>query len=320
MALLQRDADAVDRLHVAHRVAQHAALDGKVNFQIVEPHDLRRRRIGDHRLALGLGRQEMLRVGVLGPAEDLGDRSLLDDLALGHDADAVRHFLHDAQVVGDEEQRHAVFGLQALEQLQDLRLDGDVERRGRLVGDQQVRLVGQRHGDHHPLALAARQLMRIGVEALGGLGNADLVEQLEGAPARRFARQPLVQDQHLVDLPLDRVQRVERGHGLLEDHGDAVAAHLQELAGRGADQLAALEADRAGRMPGHRIGQQLQHRERRHRLARARFADQRHGLAAGDLEAHALHRLDRVDAGAEGNREVADLKQGLVHGVMPFAD
>jgi hypothetical protein len=38
--------------------------------------------------------------------------------------------------VGDEQQRHAVARLQALEQLQDLRLDGDVERVGRLVGDQ----------------------------------------------------------------------------------------------------------------------------------------------------------------------------------------
>ena len=67
-------------------------------------------------------------------------------------------------------------------------------------------------------------------------------------------------------------------------------------------------------MARHRIGQELQHRERRHRLARARFAHQRHRLAAGDGEAHALHRLDRVGAGAEGDREVADLEQGrLAH-------
>jgi hypothetical protein len=44
---------------------------------------------------------------------------------------------------------------------QDLRLDGHVERGGRLVGDQQRRVAGQRHGDHHALAHAARQLVRV---------------------------------------------------------------------------------------------------------------------------------------------------------------
>ena len=49
-----------------------------------------------------------------------------------------------------------------------LRLHGDVERGGRLVGDQQLRRAGERHGDHRPLALAARELERIGAgDALG---------------------------------------------------------------------------------------------------------------------------------------------------------
>jgi hypothetical protein len=39
--------------------------------------------------------------------------------------------------VGDEQQRHAHLGLQFVQQGQDLRLDRDVQRRGRLVADQQ---------------------------------------------------------------------------------------------------------------------------------------------------------------------------------------
>ena len=54
-------------------------------------------------------------------------------------------------------------GLQLAHQVEDLRLDGDVERRRRLVGDQQLGLGGQRHGDHHPLRLPARQLVRVAV-------------------------------------------------------------------------------------------------------------------------------------------------------------
>ena len=104
--------------------------------------------------------------------------------ALAHDVDAVGHLAHDAEVVRDQQHGHADLALQRLQQLEDLRLDGDVERGGRLVGDQQVGLVGERHGDHHALALAAGELMRIGVEPLLRLVEADLAQQLEHARAR----------------------------------------------------------------------------------------------------------------------------------------
>ena len=44
------------------------------------------------------------------------------------------------------------------DQVEDLLLDRHVERRRRLVGDQQLRLARDRHRDHHALLLAARQL------------------------------------------------------------------------------------------------------------------------------------------------------------------
>src|SRR3546814_17068634 len=49
---------------------------------------------------------------------------------------------------------------------QHLRLNGDIERGGRLVRQQQLRPAGQRHGDHHPLAHAAGELVRVVVQAL----------------------------------------------------------------------------------------------------------------------------------------------------------
>ena len=61
-----------------------------------------------------------------------------------------------------------LLALQLAQQVEDLRLNGHVERRGRLVGDQQLRLRRERHGDHHALAHAARELVRIGLEALLG--------------------------------------------------------------------------------------------------------------------------------------------------------
>jgi hypothetical protein len=49
-----------------------------------------------------------------------------------------------------------VNALQFLDEQQDLRLGGDIERGGRLVCDQQHRIEHQRDGDHDALALAAR--------------------------------------------------------------------------------------------------------------------------------------------------------------------
>src|SRR3546814_14521280 len=72
--------------------------------------------------------------------------------------------------------------------------------RGRLVGDQQVRLAEQRHGNHHALAHTAGELVRVEVEALPGRGDADAVQQRDGALACRRLLEALVLDQHLGHL------------------------------------------------------------------------------------------------------------------------
>ena len=73
----------------------------------------------------------------------------------------------------NEKQRHAGVGAQALQQLQDLQADRDVERGGRLVGDQELRVARERHRDHRALALAAGELVRIAVRAALGLVDPD---------------------------------------------------------------------------------------------------------------------------------------------------
>ena len=126
---------------------------------------------------------------------------------------------------GDEQHRHVEPALQALEQLQNLRLDGDIEGGCGFVGDQQGGFVGQRHGDHDALALAAGKFVREGGQAFLGFGQTDQVQQFQGSLSRRRLSHALVQPQRFAKLLLDGVKRVERRHGLLEDHGDAVAAH-----------------------------------------------------------------------------------------------
>ena len=144
----------------------------------------------------------MLRIG-----KNLARRPGFDDLAVLHDADMVGHVPHDAEVMGDEQHGHAHFALQFLQQLQNLRLHRDVERGRRFIGDEQVGIVGKRHGDHHALALAARKLMRKILKPRfrdRGCPLSSEARSPSGVPWRRA--DALVDFEDFADLPLDRVQ------------------------------------------------------------------------------------------------------------------
>ena len=179
LAGAHRERDAVHRLDVADRALEQAALDREVDLEVLGREHHRRARVGRRRRAARLGRQQMAGVGVARAVEDLGHRPLLDQLAPGHHRDPLGEAAHDGEVVRDQQDRHAEPRLQLLQQLQDLRLDGDVEGGGRLVGDQDVGLVRQRHGDHHALPLAARELVRVGAEPRLGVGDLHQPQQLD---------------------------------------------------------------------------------------------------------------------------------------------
>ena len=118
-----------------------------------------------------------------------------------------------------------------------------------------------------------------------------------------------MQDERFAQLLFDGVQRVERGHRLLKNHRHAVSAQFLQPRRRSAQQLFTVKADAAVRMAGARIGQQLQHRERCYRLARAGFADQRHSLAALDVQRSTTHGLDILSLDVETDAQVFDCQQ-----------
>ena len=71
------------------------------------------------------------------------------------------------------------------DQLNDLRLDRHVERRGRLVGEKNCRIVCDRDRNDDALAHAARELVRILAEAVVGLRNPDQPKEVDcPAPAQ----------------------------------------------------------------------------------------------------------------------------------------
>ena len=109
-------------------------------------------------------------VRVLLLAEQLAPVGELGDAAEVHHRDPVADVLDDAHVVGDEDVGQAELALELLEQVQDLRLDRDVERRDGLVADDEVGLEHERPGDPDPLPLAAART-RAGSAARGTAGG-----------------------------------------------------------------------------------------------------------------------------------------------------
>ncbi|KAG1079180.1 hypothetical protein G6F40_016419 [Rhizopus arrhizus] len=125
-------------------------------------------------------------------------------LAAGvHHDDALAHLGDDAQVVRDQHDGRAQAGLDVAQQVQDLRLDGDVQRGRGFVGDQDLRVAGQRHGDQDALALAAGELVRQAVQAFGRLGDADLAQQFNDAGTALGAVKRRVAHQYRGDLRAD---------------------------------------------------------------------------------------------------------------------
>ena len=122
----------------------------------------------------------------------------------------------------DQEQGQPQVAPQLLEELQDLPLRHHVERRRRLVADHQLGPARERERDHHALAHAAGELVRVLLPA--GARDADALEQLADTCAR--IRLGLVQPDRLADLAIDPHDRVERVHGALEDDRDRTPADV----------------------------------------------------------------------------------------------
>ena len=172
---------------------------------------------------------QRLRVLVLGAGEELRRGRVLEQHAAVHHRHRVGELGDDGEVVADQDQRFAP-RLRLLQLLQHLRLDGHVERRGRLVGDDQFRVHRDRRGDQGPLAEAAGELVGPLLGAHLGLRDADQVQQLDRPLLALAPRAPVVEPQRLVDLLADRPQLVERDERVLEDEADVLAAQAAPVA------------------------------------------------------------------------------------------
>ena len=115
----------------------------------------------------GNRREQRLGVGVLGVVEEPRRVAHFDDAAEVHHGRAPADVLDEPQIVRDEEIREPQFLLQLDQQIHHLRLNRHVERRDRLVRDDERRVQRERARDADALALAAAELVRIAIDRRG---------------------------------------------------------------------------------------------------------------------------------------------------------
>ena len=214
-------------------------------------------------------------------------------LAIGRNPALVQHDdtgrkrRRQVQIMEDGQHRQAAIGLQPPHGAQEGDLVGEVHVQGRLVEQQQLRLLRERHGHQHPLALASGELVRQPIREVQGVGIG------EGALNRAL----------VIGGRSEQATCVRR------------ATHLHQLGGPEAvRQVELLGQD--GDPARQRIPRPVPHRTPRHgdramlgceraadetqqgRLAAAVGAQQGHHLAGLDGEVHAPQHRQRIPPGA----------------------
>ena len=211
----------------------------------------------------------------------MGRRQDLDDAAALHHGQPVAHMGDHRQVVADHQIGQPVFVAQIGQQVQDLGLDADVQRAGRLVQQQQARLRSQGAGDRHALPLSPGQLVRIAKAEPPA--QAHVVQQLDDAlvdPVHALQAQGFRQD------GIDGMARMQAGIGVLEHHLDGAKERPVALL-----SLLDLTVDRDVAGP---AGDQTCDGAQDGRLARTAFADQAKAFALRHVEGRIVDGGDAV--------------------------
>ena len=200
--------------------------------------------------------------------------------------------------------------LQMAKQIDNLRLNGDVQRGDRLIRNEQLRLHGQgaRNGD--ALALPAGKLTGVFVQIARVQTNIAHLEFRLGAVAA--ARRADVLDAHRLCNDIAHTHApVQARAGVLKDD---LPLCLQRAAVR-AEGAAVTDVDAAIQdLPALRP-QQVHHAARDGRFAGAGFADETENLAAPERERDVVHSAEHGPSPErEGVRQTAHLEKRLSHG------
>lgn len=156
---------------------------------------------------LGHCRDEGFGIRVQEPGKNGLAFAAFNDFPQIHDDNSVTHMPYNGKVMGYNEKRKGKFRFQLMEEIDDLRLHGEVECRYRLVGDDEARRHGKCACNAYSLTLSARKLVRVSMVLF--FRQADLVHEVYDCfPVLLFAGQAMYR-QRLADYVSDPHSRVE---------------------------------------------------------------------------------------------------------------
>src|SRR5208283_4179437 len=219
---------------------------------------------------------------------------------------------------------------QVIEQVENLLLDGHVKRSSWFVGNEQLRTVDDRHGDHDALPHASGKLVRITAGATLRFWNSNVAHAFNSAVPRFGFGDLVVRQYCLRDLVADAHHGIEGGHRFLKDHGDARAAKPAKLLGLKRSEFgrlssAVVEDDVAGN--GRCRRKQSHDGERSNGLSRPGFADQAKNFPGVNRKAQVANcgsstcsagLLDRhgLPCNWESDSQVVNIKKGVHDGMV----
>ncbi len=187
-----------------------------------------RRRSQRGRRAAGSTRRRPQVYGCSGASRIVSSGALLDDPARVHDGDLVGRLGDDAEVVRDEHDRCAA--LRAGARAISSRICAWTVTSSAVVGSSAIstlRVEDERHRDHHALAHAAGELVRVAVDAARAAFG---IPTAVAAPRPRGAARPRLRDvargrriASSICQP-DPVERMQGRQRVLEDHRDPLPA------------------------------------------------------------------------------------------------
>lgn len=258
-----------------------------------------------------LGGHQSGRVRVARGGEQVGERTLLDDLTRVKDVGASANGSDGCQIVGDEEKPEGELAPQAIEESEDPQLNRRVECGRWLVGKQKLGASCEREGEQHSLPLTARELVGIGGQDLRPPGERNHLDELCrrgcGGPPPEWVMGP----QHLDELTADGEHRVQRSCWLLENQSEAASPDLPMSSRRFGEEIGAIEEDPSGSNRGV-TREQPEDGASEQALSRAGLAHQTDRFARGKVERYAPEDL-RPSPSAGREAETQGVDGELVH-------
>src|SRR3989442_11672387 len=258
--------------------------------------------------------------------EQLARRRLLNDPPEIHDGHAIGHLANDAEVVGDQEVRQLLLPWDVSQQVQDLRLDRDIQGARRFIEQEKFRFGCEGSSNRDPLSLASGELMRKSIEVVGP--QSDVFKKLRGSFERLGPRHQVDEQDRLGGDVLHEHPGIEGGERVLEYGLHVPPVWLQRSRAEPRDrELVQRTRERAGpslrrfavvllsmpevpdlrvRLRGHveenltrRRGDQTKEQTTQRRLAATAFSDQGERLTSPNVHVDAVYGADSGDRPAE---------------------